>query len=481
MVIAVALFTWYKILFRFPTGEGFFYFDPLNTLNLKEITVPFVLKNYGFLAKLIFTILIPIFKDNVHYYMYFQFLVMVGVYLTFYYVILKIFKDKILAVLSTIFFIADYVGSFTMMGQGDYQRFIQRVPNIIPTLLAFMFLVLYLRTKKTKFFNLSFFVYILSMLLSHYTTFLLPLFVLLPPFTWLIERKISFKKAIFIPIVFGVTTILLTRTDSLSRPSYSILSFATKTPRLVEMVLYQIPMTGFPIQFIQFMGTHSSMTVIDSYIRLLFATLIIVLICLYLGFLKIKDNRENLSIYLTLIASLFIVSFLLMYAYNIIPNPIINFGEDRIYFIHSIIFAIIWAMLVKAFFGLKNKKLYMKMAIVIGLMYLFQNIPVIWRGMNDIEIHSQIVGNYIKTIKGLSQEFNKNSVIVETPELITVSAFVERFYHISNTNFISFDNDWKLRLEKMGAKKNDVFIFELKPGSSEIINLTQDFRSGKKI
>src|SRR5260221_296202 len=122
--------------------------------------------------------------------------------------------------------------------------------------------------------------------------------------------------------------------------NYSISQFNKRTHSLREMILYQIPVSGFQVQFPSLLAKHQIPPIQIPYIPLLFPIFILIGIFLYLGYLKIKRNKDTLVIYLTIILSLFPISFLTMYAYNAIPNPLINFGEDRIYFIHSILFAI---------------------------------------------------------------------------------------------------------------------------------------------
>jgi small basic protein len=140
--------------------------------------------------------------------------------------------------------------------------------------------------------------------------------------------------------------------------------------------------------------------------------LVLVILYLYLGYLRLRKDKESLSIYFTLLSSLLVVAFLIMYAYSTTPNPLVNFGEDRIYFIHSCFFAIIWAMIVKAFFGLKNKKTYLIAAVLITALYLFQNIPSIYQDMDNDNIHSQIAANDITEMRSHSSNFNANYVIV---------------------------------------------------------------------
>jgi hypothetical protein len=63
--------------------------------------------------------------------------------------------------------------------------------------------------------------------------------------------------------------------------------------------------------------------------------------------------------------------------------------------------------------------------------------------------------------------------------LISTSAFVERFYKINSNNILSYDNNWQDKVRAITTNKNNVFIFEIKPFTSEIVNQTQNYRNGK--
>lgn len=490
LLVATALLTWYKILSRYPTGEGFFYFSPQNNVNFNSLTLHSIFSDYGFFAKLIFTIFILIFKDKISFYMYFQFVLMLATYIVFYFVLLNIFRDKWQAFISTVFLIANYVGQYTMMGQGDYQRFIQRVPELIPLFLAILFLVYFLRSGKIKNIVISFSFYTIALIGLHFTSFFLPIFVLLPIVFCFVYRDINIKK--LLPIVFFIgITLLVLRSDSLSRPNYSMLSFALNTPHLFQLVTYQVSMTGFPVQFTKFLAEHARNPVVYPYIGIMTPILVIILGYFSLSFLVIRKNKEAVSFYLTLIISLFVFSFLNMYAYNAVTSPLTDFGQDRIYFVHSILFAIIWGIIVSGFFSNLKKNKYRKICIIISILFLFQNIPQIWNEMDNIAVHSEVIKRYLQTVKSLSPEFNKNTILVSPWEALTSSAVISDFYNIPPSNIITFEKNWESKVSGISHDRNNVFIidFDYSMNSSgiydantvKIINLTENYRRKEKI
>lgn len=487
LILVISFLTWFKILSRYPTGEGYFYFAYANSINLKNITISSVLADYGVLARLFFLIFIPIFKDNVIYYMYLQFTLMLATYFSFYFTFEKIFKEKTFAITSTLFFITNYIGQFTMMGQGDYQRFIQRVPNLILAFFGLLFLTYFLEKKKNKFLVISIIIYLLGTILSHYNIFLAPIFIFLPLLYSFFNKRKSFIKMSLLSAFYMIAPVLISKTDPLSHPTKSLLLFITTTPDLIKMILYQIPIAGLPVQLVQYFSSIHKPVLLPPYTQIMPVLFILTVTLLSIVFIKIQEDTKLKTYYLTFILSLFTVLFLIIYAYGTIPNPLISYGEDRIYFIHSILFALIWAIVIKTLISLKNKKLYFLTVIIILLL----NMVPIWRDMDKIEIHSDIQKIYLSYIKKISPSFNKDTVIVVPSELLNSSVFIQRIYGIGNANMISFDDNWQKNVAATKVPKTDIYIIDFtykltrdgNPDSKtlQIVDLTQDFRDNKKI
>ena len=491
-IIFVALTVWHKIPSQVPNGEGYCYFAQSNTIDYKHFFTHSLLNEYGLLAKIYFSILMPVFKNNLISYMVFQLVTMLIVYQTLYFVIVKITKDKIMSFLTTLFFLANYVGSFTMLGIGNYHRFVQRVPNLIPVFISFYYLVKYLEKRKTKHLFLLLILYTISIFLSHYNVFLLPIFAIYPFLHALINKRGKLLiSAFFLSLFFVLSSILLTRGDSLSRPNDSPLTFIKNTPRLSEMVLYQVPAVAFPQQLTRYLSKHSSPPIPFPYLRTQEYVLIFVIALFALACLKGQKYPKLLSLYLTFVLSLFILSFMIMYAYDSYPNPLKFFDEDRIYFVHSILIGFIWAALVKFFFG-ENKKLYKTVAFLIMIAFLTHNTPFIWKGMDKYQYRSNMYQRFIDFIKGHTSSFNEQTVIIAPPDLIrTTEPFIRRYYKLQNNTFFVLENDWINLVRKTKVDKKNVFVLDYKysydskndidPLSVTIVDKSADFRSNKKI
>lgn len=493
-ITIVTFFVWYKILFQTPNGEGFMYFSHLYSLDPEFLNLKFLFQEHSLLARTIFTVLMPILKNNIVYYMAFQLAIMCLVYQTLYFVLVKITKDKTVSFLAAIFWGANYVGSLTMLGLGSLHRFAQRVPNIIPLLVSFYFLTRYLEKGKKKELILAYSTYVLFIALSHINVFFLPIFATYPlVYTFLNKKRIFSLKIIFLSSLFILSPVLITRGDSLSRPNYSPLTFIKETPNVIQMILYQISSVSFPQQITIFVSKHVSPPIPYPYLQTQNFVLVFIAIVFILSLIKGRKYPKLLILFTTFGLSLPILSFLTVYAYDVIPNPMKFFDEDRIYFFQSIFIAFIWAACIKFFFG-RNKTIYIAMVFLITSIFLIDNTSLIWNGMEKYQYRSNMYKTFIEYVKSLSlsSSFNDKTVIVAPADLIrTTDPFIRRFYNLKTAKFIVLEDGWKNQVSKISPDKKDVFVLDYKydydvrgendPKSVQIIDKSEDFRLDKDI
>lgn len=91
----------------------------------------------------------------------------------------------------------------------------------------------------------------------------------------------------------------------------------------------------------------------------------------------------------------------------------------------------------------------------------------------------------------MSSNYTENSVIVAPSPVLWPQPFIKLFYGNQLMTFVSFDEGWKERVEPYS--KNNVFILDYDyekdpnpgidydPKKGKIIDLTENFRLGKKI
>src|SRR5438270_430018 len=79
-------------------------------------------------------------SSNIQDYLILELVIIAILYLSVYSVITLISKSKFIGISATIFFFANYVSSYYLLAEGNYQRFVQRVPNFIPAIFSFYYL-----------------------------------------------------------------------------------------------------------------------------------------------------------------------------------------------------------------------------------------------------------------------------------------------------------------------------------------------------
>lgn len=482
------LFVWYKILNQTLLGEGYHYFDHghrrFDTINTFFASDTF--------PKLLFEFLPNIFMDNILLYIILQLLVMISLYTTLYLTIYKITKSKLIGISSSIFFLASYIGSFTMMGTGAYDRFMERVPNLIILLLSFYLLDKFFKTRVNKVLLISYLLFFLGNFLAHHSIFLVPIFLLLP-FGYYIanisnkkKSKLSLIKAGLISSLFFVTTLIINSFETL-KPTRGFLEFISTDSTLLKKIFYQIPILFIPKDLISFIGKISG----DStpFAQTSGMLLLPILIVLILGIFLVKKRlAHSLPLYLATLLSLPVTSFLNIYAYDSSPNPLKNFGEDRIYFISSICSSIVLALLLKSFFK-KATDAYKIASVIILICYISYNSQLIWKNIDLAQYKSEAMKRYLVKVDHLSPQFKEKVIIVAPPEFQWPIALIRLKYNNQNIEFMAFHTGWEKEINL--NDKSAVFVldydYELLPGQNydpnkgKFIDKTEEFRSGKEV
>ncbi len=193
--------------------------------------------DYDNFAKIFFDITIPIFKDNLVLYQLSALIMLIIFSLSFFVVILKITKSKLISFTSVILFSTNYVALFEYMANGNYQRFIQRFPTLIPLIFSFYFLWCAFTKKNNPkryfFLGSSIFLYALAVLMGHFATLMLPIFVIFP-IIQILDNKQKYKDIslrISVIVVYLALSYFITRHGA-QHPDMTPLQFLTTEKNL---------------------------------------------------------------------------------------------------------------------------------------------------------------------------------------------------------------------------------------------------------
>jgi hypothetical protein len=137
LIILLTVVTWHKITKQTFLGESYYYFDTRQ--HYLQYNIPEKLfSRYDNGARIFFDIATPLIKDDLALYMLIQ-LVFITILHVILFKVIKSITTKNTALLTVILFGISYIGSFEMNGTANYQRFVQRTPNILLLLPSFYF------------------------------------------------------------------------------------------------------------------------------------------------------------------------------------------------------------------------------------------------------------------------------------------------------------------------------------------------------
>lgn len=483
-IIVASYLIWHKILGQVLLGEGYQYFPRAEAFFNANGGIN-TLWGFDNSARFLFDIFVVTFKDNLIYYLIFQLIIQFLIYFSFFYILKRITGSCLLAFSATIFFLANFIGSFEMFGIGNYQRFVQRIPNFIPWLFAFYFQVEFFKTGKYKFYLLSLGLFTLAVFMAHYSTFLLPIFLIYCSIWW-IDQKDKLKsiiKGFLLTIPYILIDLFLIQND-LFKPTESILHFLLHEDHLINKIFYQLPINTFPSELI--LKLQHLHTPPDKLPPIIGSLVIPALIFYLVGFiLTIKNAPSLIKLYLTTFFFALSVMFLNTYIGKV--NTLVDFGTDRYFFIPSLALAVNWAIIIKSIFP-KKIKLYVVGSLLVITVYLIYNFSVINYNFDLIQYKSNNMRIYIDYVKSLSLQFNKHTVIVTQPFLLWPDPMFETIYD-PNLRSIPFDIGWEKRIDP--NYKNDVFVIDFAyreeagkamiKQAGKIIDLTNQYRAGQPI
>lgn len=497
-IVGLSFFVWHKILNQVFLGEGYYYFN--RTLDLiGPHGFNFEIRAYDNFARLLFDIFPPLFRDNIQAYMFLELLIITVLYLSIYYVITTITKSKMIGFLATVFFLANYVGSFYLIADGNYQRFVQRIPNFIPAIFSFYYLFKFYNTKgvssfayhekRNKYYLYSLGLYILALLMGHFSSIILPLFFLYPLMHLLQEKKTirSFFTRMGVVIPFLLITFYITRTGDQS-PAGSLWHFLLTEPDVLKRVLYQIPLVTVPLDIIKFFAkTILTKPESEPYSSIVpFFTLISLIFYIIGGIIVYKRRKDLIILYITCFLSMIGSMFLYMYI-DVRINPLKYFGADRWYLVSSLLAAICWGIFLKVIF-IKQKVFPQLILMFILSFYIFYNTSLIWKHIDSSQYKSEMMKSFLKYIKVKSSQFNSKTVII-VPSYLQWPAplIIEYGDHPGMIVRSEFDG-WE---SKYWDVKENVYVFDYEydknvdkaiyPQVGQVVDFSEKYRRGEKI
>lgn len=458
IISLLTLIIWGRILNQTFLGEGYYYFDRRQDLFHAENTI-WVDDNF---AKVIFKVFIPIFKDNIELFLGLQIFIQITVYFCLYYLVYFLSKSRFLAIFTSIIFLSSFVGSYDMIATGNYQRFVQRIPNIIPTIFSLIYLEKYLATNKVKYYLYSISLFILFFLMSHYSVFLISIFIFYPIVREIINFK-SFKnifKSTIISFIYLWVGFFLISKDAL-KPETGVFNFMLSEPSLIQKIFSQFAQSSLPYFVIEkFKGNIVQFGVGFAVLYVIF------------GLLLVFKKSKFATLYNASLLSLLIIFVLNLYAGRL--NPLVHFGNDRYYFIPLIFISFLWGGILSLF---SNNRVSVKI-IISGFLftYIVYNTNLIWKNIAEIQYKSDSMKQYVSYIKHLSPNFNESTILASPTALLWPMPLFKSQYGNYKMKFIdSDDKDWEATI--LQEDRNNTFVITYNLKTMQVVDMTSAFRN----
>lgn len=438
LVITFTFAIWLKVLNQGFLGEGSIYFaHPY--LSMLDHNFLFILwSRHDSQALLFFYIVRDLFKDNIIYYMLSLLVGASLVNLSVFYLIFKTTKNIYAGLLSVALLVANYVGSFEILGLGYYQWFIQRVPNFALAILGFIFLIKYLESKKRGFYFYSLVAYLFSVFLSRYTINILLLYLLYSFFKVALEKKQDIKEYLKIgldTIPFVIGTYILIKAQTLVSIDSNVVTYPSIS------IFHQLTFLTLPFIKTFYIGN------IKSSIETLTPLVIIVYIASTVFLLKKVKNLRPL------ILSVFIALPLSIYQ-SIYLNPVFldYYDSSRYLYYSSILFSIFWGLV---FWQLSLYNRFMKVILgVFVVSWIFYNNFLVSKEFDNWQERQDPLIATINYMKVNQKNIPDKTTIVVPIQVGFYGSQMLGYLYKRDTYFVPFDENIIETLKNKTIKSN---------------------------
>ena len=487
VIFALEFIVWHKILNQVFLGEGYYYFDRSQDFfsklgNLKP------LEQTDLFARIIFDIIPPIFKDDIRLYQLFLLFTMATFHTTIFLVTSKITKSALLGFTATVFFLANYISSFGMTAAGQYQWFAERIPGLILVLVAFYYLERFFQQNKFRFYLISLTFFTIAVFLAHYSTFLLPIFVILPLVQFIGSKSKAKSIILGIALVLPFVTIGL-KFNSLDgqKPKADPIKYILVQDKVFQKTTYQVAVVSLPPDFIELASGYWPGGGLSYPYTKAVATFTYLSLGGYFGaiFLVRKRGSRLTKLYLTSLLGM--LSTMFLYAYVDVKLDVLKgIGQSRQFFPSAIFLFIIWAIILHSALY-KKQRIYLAIILVLLTAHVVYNSTLINKHTDSIQYSSEMMRRFMAYTKSISNQFTSESIMVAPSYLGWPNPLIKLFYAPKGFQFALPLSGWEE--EYQGQSKN-VFVFDydyqrerpsFDPEKGKVIDLTEKYRRGEKI
>jgi CRISPR/Cas system CSM-associated protein Csm2 small subunit len=302
--------------------------------------------------------------------------------------------------------------------------------------------------------------------MGHFSTFLMPVFVIYPVIFSIVHKSRAGKTLINIlsSAPFAFLNLFLISGDIFT-PKGDFIGFvkANGLGQVTTQIMLQISNLTLPPALIEKIASVTS-----SYQDILLIFTLPIIFVFFLGIYLIRKRQKNLSIiYILSLLSLFVLLFLNLYlgkvnpmhnmtgytyyflptAYSSDPSLTASLKGDRYYLLPYLFVSIIVAILI--FSLIKNKKRYKIFSTAFLVGYLFYNCVLVWKNIDKIQPVAEDLKKYLSFVKSISLRLNNESTLVVPREFLWPSSMIKTIYGYPDMKFAPNDADWKKQITNM--------------------------------
>ncbi len=441
------------------------------------------------MARFIYEFLIPIFRDNMHGYLMFQIVFLIFLTISIYFLVLRLTKSKLISFTTCVIFSTNSGAIYEMMAEGNFNRFLDRVPNLIISVIALIYLVKFLekRNKKRDLY-IAYFLFAVGTYLGHYASFMFPFFVLYTIASYFNKKSIikSLINGIKVAIPFLIVTLVIA-INSDQKSGFPISYYLNPQSRYLEKIFYMLIPLIVPNQLVMKLASiWPSGPILRPYIPIVaVVTAFLIAISILIGIYFYRKNKNTFLIYSASIFSILIQNAFMIYTDPIKYDPFKYFDPGRQLFIQSIFYSIVLSMILVTFLK-RSKKYSLPILLLLLTVFVIHNTQISWKNISDTQYLYEANKKYLIYIRSLFPKFNDDTVVVVGPRLMQMSTFVDYFYSPPNVTFASAPED--IAVSVKNDKKN-VFVMDVDynvttdgkylPERVKIIDLSPYYQSGK--
>ena len=439
LLTSLIVIIWHKTLSQGLWGDGFYWFNPL----LRSYHIfPLDLAHpvYNSLSREIFNIIIPLFQDSQTSYQLFQIILLILLTVAIYFAVLKLTAKTTLAFVSCIVFVSNYGGMYEMIAEGNLNRFLERVPNLIIVILGVYFLASFLQTKKPTHLFLSWLLFTVGLYLGHFASFILPFFLFFPViYLFTLKKPIkSLTIGLAIALLFGISNFIIIR-NSDQRSGLPLSFYLDPNQKFIEKTFLMTTPLIVPREIV--INLAPTFSIRNPYLPLVrIYTIALIPISIAIGSWLYRHDKKLAKLYLACILSILGGTALMIYTDPVKYDPYKNFGAGRHMFIQSIFYAIALTSVIITFLQ-KHNKIFFPALFLFLTIFVVYNTNLSWRDIAAYQYLYEGNRKFFTYIKTLYPKFNSNTVVVLGSTLMHASSFLTVNYGPPFVNYISAPED----------------------------------------